>query len=59
VKAGNFKRNPDKINYLYLLTPQSFEEKGRLTAKFLKRKIAEHEQITQEIEQLKLDSREL
>jgi len=56
VKAGNFKRNPDKLNYLYLLTPKGIEEKASLTANFLKRKIAEHERITQEIEQLKRDS---
>lgn len=56
VKAGNFKRNTDKLNYLYLLTPRGIEEKASLTANFLKRKIAEHERITQEIEQLKRDS---
>jgi EPS-associated MarR family transcriptional regulator len=57
VKAGNFKRSSDKMSYLYLLTPQGIEEKARLTASFLKRKIAEHEQISKEIEQLKRDSR--
>ena len=43
------------MGYLYLLTPTGIEEKTRLTASFLKRKIAEHEKITQEIEQLKRD----
>ena len=55
VKVGNFKRSSDKIGYLYLLTPKGIEEKTRLTASFLKRKIAEHEKITQEIKQLKRD----
>ena len=55
VKAGNFKRSPDKVAYLYLLTPKGIEEKAKLTASFLKRKIAEHEEITQEIAQLKRD----
>ena len=55
VKAGNFKRSSDKIGYLYLLTPTGIEEKTKLTARFLKRKMAEHEKITQEIEQLKRD----
>ncbi|MFT6045718.1 MAG: EPS-associated MarR family transcriptional regulator [Arenicella sp.] len=55
VKAGNFKRSSDKMRFLYLLTPAGIEEKARLTASFLKRKIAEHEKITQEIEQLKRD----
>ena len=56
VKAGNFKRNTDKLSYLYLLTPKGIEEKASLTTNFLKRKIAEHEKITQEIEQLKQDN---
>ena len=55
VKAGNFKRSASKLNYLYLLTPAGIEEKTRLTASFLKRKIAEHEKITKEIKQLKGD----
>jgi EPS-associated MarR family transcriptional regulator len=55
LKAGNFKRSSDKMAYLYLLTPAGIEEKTKLTASFLKRKIAEHEKITQEIEQLKRD----
>jgi EPS-associated MarR family transcriptional regulator len=56
VKAGNFKRSSNKMSYLYLLTPAGIDEKTRLTASFLKRKIAEHEKITQEIEQLKRDA---
>ena len=56
VKAGNFKCSSNKINYLYLLTPAGIGEKTKLTASFLKRKIAEHEKITQEIEQLKRDA---
>jgi EPS-associated MarR family transcriptional regulator len=55
VKAGNFQRSSNKWSYLYLLTPKGIEEKARLTASFLQRKIAEHEQITKEIEQLKRD----
>jgi len=56
VKAGNFKRNKDKLSYLYLLTPKGIEEKAKLTTRFLQRKIFEHEQITLEIEQLRHDS---
>ena len=55
VKAGNFKRSSSKLSYLYILTPEGIEEKTRLTASFLKRKIIEHEEITQEIAQLKRD----
>jgi len=56
VKAGNFKRNTDKVSYLYLLTPKGLEKKASLTISFLKRKIAEHEIINQEIAQLKRDT---
>jgi EPS-associated MarR family transcriptional regulator len=56
LKAGNFKRSPDKMGYLYLLTPKGIEEKAKLTASFLKHKIAQHKQIFKEIEQLKRDS---
>ncbi len=55
VKAGNFKRNTDKLSYLYLLTPKGIEEKSKLTARFLQRKLVEHKQITLEIEQLRQD----
>jgi len=53
VKARNFQCNPSKKNYVYLLTPKGVEEKARLTARFLKRKMAEYELLKVEIEQLK------
>ena len=56
VKASNFKRNANKVGYLYLLTPKGIEEKASLTVSFLKRKIVEHEKITREIAQLKRDA---
>jgi EPS-associated MarR family transcriptional regulator len=56
VKAGNFKRSANKTSYLYLLTPAGIDEKVRLTANFLKRKTADYEIITQEIEHLKRDA---
>ena len=45
LSKGNFKRNTDKLSYLYLLTPQGIEEKTKLTASFLQRKLIEYEQI--------------
>ena len=56
MKASNFKSSTNKIGYLYLLTPKGIEEKARLTVSFLKRKIAEHEEITREIAELKRDA---
>ena len=53
VKAGNFSRSAHKHRYLYQLTPAGIAEKARITGRFLKRKIAEHEALTREIEALR------
>jgi EPS-associated MarR family transcriptional regulator len=50
IKAGNFKKNPDKSAYLYLLTPKGVVEKARLTAGFLKRKMMEYQALKNEID---------
>ena len=55
VKFGNFRKNPDKAQYAYLLTPAGLEEKSRITMAFLRRKIAEYEALEREIEQLRGD----
>jgi EPS-associated MarR family transcriptional regulator len=57
IKAGNFKKNPDKSVYLYLLTPKGISEKAKLTAGFLKRKMAEYQALKQEIELIKSKAR--
>ena len=36
IKIKNFKKNPDKIRYLYLLTPRGITEKTKLTLNFMK-----------------------
>lgn len=56
IKAGNFRRNPDKLQYMYLLTPQGIEERARLTLSFLKRKTREYESLKQEIEHLEREA---
>lgn len=53
VKLANFRKNPDKREYAYLLTPAGLEEKTRITMSFLKRKLAEYEALEREIEQLR------
>jgi len=55
VKAGNFKSNPNKRVYAYLLTPKGIKEKAQVTMRFLERKMAEYEQIKQEIARLKVE----
>jgi len=53
IKARNFKSNPVKRGYLYILTPKGIEEKTKVTARFFKRKIEEYELLKQEIETLR------
>ena len=53
VKLQNFHRNPRKLRYIYLLTPQGIEEKTRMTWRFLRRKEAEYEALQAEIAALR------
>ena len=59
VKLENFQKNPNKLGYLYLLTPIGIAAKTRLTASFLLRKMAEYEALRAEIEQLQAEVNEL
>ena len=52
IKAGNFKNNPDKSVYLYLLTPEGVTQKSRLAIDFLRRKKQEYDELKKEIDQL-------
>jgi EPS-associated MarR family transcriptional regulator len=56
VKMDNFRRNDNKLGYIYLLTPGGIEEKARLTVSFLKHKLDEYEAIRNEIEELRRDA---
>ena len=49
VKIKNFKKNPNKLNYVYLLTPKGINEKTKLTINFMKRKLKEYEELKKEI----------
>ena len=53
VKLQNFRRNPDKRHYAYLLTKAGVEEKTHITRAFLRRKVAEYEALREEIEKLR------
>ncbi len=50
IKIKSFKKNPKKINYLYILTPQGIAEKTKLTINFMKRKMQEYDELKKEIE---------
>ena len=59
VKFENFKKSPNKVSYIYLLTPKGIEEKGKMTFEFLKIKVKEYELLKKEINQLKQDTKKL
>jgi EPS-associated MarR family transcriptional regulator len=59
IKLTNFKQNPNKVGYVYILTPKGIEAKTRLTFSFLKRKIKEYEILKEEINELQLESEEM
>lgn len=53
IKIGNFYRNPNKLAYLYVLTPKGVAEKALMALRFLSRKEAEHRALVREIEILR------
>ena len=51
VKIKNFKKNPRKLNYIYVLTPKGISEKTQKTLHFMKMKMKEFDELKKEIEQ--------
>jgi EPS-associated MarR family transcriptional regulator len=65
LKARNSKNSNNKRAYSYLLTPAGVDAKACITARFLKRKLAEYEaleaeiaRLTDEVKRLERGSRE-
>jgi len=52
IKIQNFRGSDNKLSYTYLLTPRGVSEKAMLTARFLRRKLEEYEQLKSEIDSL-------
>ena len=52
VKLGNFKSNPHKGQYAYLLTPKGIQEKSLLAHRFIGRKRKEFDALRAEIKSL-------
>ena len=50
IKLENFKKNPKKVNYLYILTPKGLAEKTKLTINFMKRKMREYDELKKELD---------
>tara|TARA_B100000401_G_C52802172_1_gene719132 strand:+ start:1021 stop:1320 length:300 start_codon:yes stop_codon:yes gene_type:complete len=51
IKIKNFQKNPNKISYVYILTPKGISEKTSLTLNFMKRKMIEYDELKKEIEE--------
>ena len=51
IKINNFKKNPEKINYIYVLTPKGITEKTQLTLNFMKIKMKEYDELRKEVEE--------
>ena len=49
VKIRNFKKNPNKMNYIYVLTPKGISEKTKLTLNFMERKMKEYDELKKEL----------
>jgi EPS-associated MarR family transcriptional regulator len=49
IKMKNFERNPNKINYIYILTPRGIAAKTKLTINFMKRKMEEYDELQAEL----------
>ena len=51
IKIDNFRKNPNKIGYFYVLTPKGISEKTKLTVNFMKRKMKEYDELKKELKE--------
>jgi EPS-associated MarR family transcriptional regulator len=58
LKATNFKNSRRKAAYMYLLTTRGIEEKARVTARFLQKKIQEYEELREDIARIREEVRQ-
>ena len=49
IKIVNFKKNPNKINYIYILTPKGVAAKTKLTINFMRKKMKEYDELKREL----------
>ena len=53
IKISNFKKNPNKLKYAYILTPRGITQKTKMTLAFMKRKIKEYDELKKELKNSK------
>ncbi len=49
IKINNFKKNKNKLNYFYILTPKGIDYRVQLTLSFMKRKMKEYDELKKEL----------
>jgi len=49
IKIKNFRKNPDKLRYFYILTPHGIAEKTKMTVSFMKKKMKEYDELKKEM----------
>ena len=53
IKINNFRKNPNKANYLYILTPKGVSTKMHLTINFMKKKMKEYDDLKRDLDEKK------
>ena len=49
LKIKNFQKNPNKINYIYILTPKGIAAKTKLTINFMRKISQEYNDLRKEL----------
>ncbi len=52
IKIKNFKKSPNKLNYMYFLTPKGISQKTKITLSFMKKKMEEYDDLEKEYRKL-------
>ena len=50
IKINKFIDEDNKLKYRYILTPEGFQEKVRITKEFIKKKIEEYEKLLEDVD---------
>ena len=53
IKIKRFKKNENKLRYAYIITPEGISKRSKFALNFMKRKMAEYEELKNEIFKLK------
>ena len=56
IKINNFKKNKNKLNYLYILTPKGIDYRIKLTINFMKKKMKEYDELKKKFNQNLMDN---